>query len=91
MTRTDEQHLADVAAHTLRRLAWMYDDFEHLHSQLCQLADYAADNHPDLQHEFLIESAMVAKRFTCCVPEVVRDLASRLPIRGLDFNDRPCR
>lgn len=84
-TRTDEQRLADVAAHTLRRLGWMYDDFEHLHSQLRQLANHAADNHPDLQHEFLTDMAMAAKKFTCCVPEVVRDVASRLPLRGLDF------
>lgn len=86
-TRTDEQHRADVAAHTLRRLAWMCDDFGHLYSQLLMLADYAAEHHPDLQHEFLTDSAMAAKKFTCCVPEVVRDVASRLPLRGLDFGD----
>ncbi len=85
-TRTNEQRLADIAAHTLRRLSWMYDDFEHLHSQLLQLGDYAANNHPDLQHEFLTDMAMVAKKFTCCAPEVVRDIASRLPLRGLDFD-----
>jgi hypothetical protein len=90
-TRTPEQHMSDIAAHTLRRLGWMYQDLEALHSQLRLLADYAAEHQPDLGHEFLTNSAVAACKFTCCVPEVVRDIASRLPIRGLDWGEEISR
>jgi hypothetical protein len=88
-TRTPEQWMADVAATTLGRLGRMYDDLQALSGQLNRLAEYAAEHHPDLQHEFLAESAVAARRMTCCVPEFVRDIASRLPIRGLDFDEGP--
>jgi len=83
--RTREEHTADIAAHTLTRLDRMRDEFEKLAHQLRHLGRYAEQHHPDLDHEFMLMMAGAAQTFSCCLPESVRDVASRLPLRGLEF------
>jgi hypothetical protein len=95
--RTPEQHMADVAACTLGRLADLSEELDHLQRQLEMLAGWAAD-HPDVDYKSLVIlgddvagfgvlggviETLAALR--CWVPELVRDIAATLPIRGLEY------
>ncbi|QIS19217.1 hypothetical protein [Nocardia terpenica] len=84
--RTPAQHKADVAACTLDRLQRIAPELELLIWQLGMLGDYA-DEHPELgiNGAFLRRMGGHVWMLAHLVPEVVRDIASRLPIRGLDF------
>jgi hypothetical protein len=80
-TRTPAQHMADVAATTLARLARLHDELEHLGGQLSMLADWTAEHQPSLPHEWLGDVADTVDELGCCVPELVRDIAATLPTR----------
>jgi hypothetical protein len=86
--RTAEQHMADVAAATLARLHHLHGELGHLKTQLEALAYWADEHHPDTRHGLLLDhTAAVIGCLGCCVTEAVRDVASTLPIRGLDYGD----
>ncbi|MEG8183927.1 hypothetical protein GZH49_36260 [Nocardia terpenica] len=84
--RTPAQHKADVAACTLERLGRLAPELESLTGQLKMLGHYA-DEHPELgiNGAFLRRMGGQVWMLSHLVPEVVRDIASQLPIRGLDF------
>jgi hypothetical protein len=94
--RIDEQHMADVAAAALANLTELHDSLTSLRVQLQFLSDWATNHHPDihhkdrpdmLHHEFLgaVAHMVGALTYHGCVPEMVRDIAETLPIRGLDY------
>jgi hypothetical protein len=89
-TRTPEQHMADIAACTLNRLARLRGELDSLQGQLERLVDYG------IEHD-LFDSARIPvllgdtieslTALGCCVPTAVRDIASVLPIRGLEYGE----
>jgi hypothetical protein len=84
--RTPEQHMADVAAYTLARLAGIDEDMDYLTDQLADLADWAADDEPHLRHHpFLDDVANRLDTLRFDVPDAVRDIAATLPVRGVDY------
>jgi hypothetical protein len=96
--RTDEQHMADVAAATLANLTELHDSLSSLRVQLQFLSNWATEHQPDmrhkdrpdmLHHQFLAVAAYLVGALTYhgCVPDMVRDIAATLPIRGLDYGD----
>lgn len=89
--RTDEQHMADVASHTLERLARLDDEISSLARQLEMLADWDRQRSHLAADEFLDDVAQTVRQLACCVPEAVRDIAATLPIRGLDYGDGGAR
>jgi hypothetical protein len=59
--RTPEQHMADVAACTLGRLADLSEGLDHLQRQLEMLAGWAAD-HPDVDYKSRSSSSATTLR-----------------------------
>jgi hypothetical protein len=89
--RTDGQHMADVAAASLATLIGLRESLDHLGHQLAMLADWA-DDHGLACLDRLDAAANAANCLLCgCLPEAIRDLASGLPIRGLDWNETASR
>ncbi|WP_433594406.1 hypothetical protein [Nocardia sp. CA-145437] len=84
--RTPAQHHADIAACTLDRLQRIAGELDHLFLQFQSLCYYAAQ-HPELgvnaDHLLAAESAVAM--LLHCAPEDVRTMASKLPLRGLEF------
>lgn len=77
--------MGDVAAATLSRLAALRGEFGHLSDQLQLLAEWATDHGDPESADYLDSAARFAASLQCCVPGSVRDIAQRLPLRGLDF------
>jgi hypothetical protein len=90
-TRTPEQHMADVASYTLLRLARLNGELEALGSQLSHLADWVAEHHPHLAHEWLGEVADTVDELGCCVPQLVREIAATLPTRHRHLRATPTK
>jgi hypothetical protein len=90
--RTDDQVTADVAATTLARLAHICEEHHHLTHQLFELAEWAIENDPDGRGDELaifIGDVAASLRLNCglfdALAEGVRDIAAKLPMRGIDF------
>jgi len=91
---TAAHHAADGAAITLARLAGLRGELWTLHKQLVVLAEYI-DAHEDrggdsdaLAHAIGM-GALCARMLAQQGAEHVRTLASRLPLRGLDYEEVP--
>ncbi|WP_405159536.1 hypothetical protein OG203_23995 [Nocardia sp. NBC_01499] len=85
--RTPAEHMADVASSTLDRLDRICLELEVLSSQLGMLGGFALE-YPDLgvDGNYLLAASDGAVRMLLRdTPEEIRTLASRLPIRGLEF------
>ncbi|MET8875575.1 hypothetical protein [Nocardia sp. NPDC004604] len=85
--RTPAEHMADVASCTLDRLDGICLELELLASQLRMLGGFALE-HPDLGVDgnyLLAAGDGVVTMLLGYTPEEVRTLASRLPLRGLEF------
>ena len=86
--RSLHEHMADIAAATLARLQELHGELVHLEDQLDMLADWAVEQHQLADRgEFLTNIAVSISKLGCCVPEAVRDIASTLPVRGLDYGE----
>jgi hypothetical protein len=77
-TRTAEQHMADVAAYTLERLARLDEELDALRGQLEHLSDWADRHHKHDHAELLSDTADAVGILGCCVPDAVRDIAATL-------------
>ena len=97
--QSDEQHMADVAASALAILNKLEYDLRELGCWLKLLADWTADHEPDAvceceyhltsgwtRHDLFRQAVQATVVLGHCVPEVVRDIAADLPIRGLDYD-----
>jgi hypothetical protein len=93
--RTDEQVAADIAATTLARLARIDEEHHQLSHQLADLADRADDLDPDGDDESLRWAGMFLPDVAASLrlnyllfktaAECVRDIAAKLPVRGIDY------
>jgi hypothetical protein len=93
--RTDEQIAADVAATTLARLAHIDEEHHQLCHQLDDLSEWADDLNPDDDDESLRFDGMFLHDVAASVrlnhllfktaAECVRDIAAKLPLRGIDY------
>lgn len=81
-TRTDEQRAADVAADILASLGELYRELGDLAEEIEYLNGWAGE------HELLDNAITALMALRCdCLYEAVRDVASTLPIRGLDYGE----
>jgi predicted metal-dependent HD superfamily phosphohydrolase len=83
--RTPEQHTADIATATLARLQTIRTDLLLLRTQMHVLAAWAEDNGHD--PTTFDNAAQAAAHLAAGAPAAVRDMASRLPLRGLEFGN----
>jgi hypothetical protein len=89
--RTDEQITADIAATTLARLAHLDEEHHQLHHQLVELAEWVGDpdgpdgEYPDIFLFDVAASLRLNHLLFNTVAECVRDIAAKLPVRGIDY------
>ena len=84
--RTDEQIAADIAATTLARLAHIDEEHHQLHHQLADLAEWADDDRGvDIFLHDVAASLRLNRDLFETTAEAVRDIAAKLPVRGIDY------
>jgi hypothetical protein len=81
--------LGEFAARTLHRLDRLQDELYALSRELRFLAE-AARVAELPSRVFLIDEAIAVGALVGVVPEALRDMAARFPIRGLDYEGEPC-
>jgi hypothetical protein len=85
--RSPEQHMADVAAATLETISRLLPDARTLRAQLEILAGCARDLDRPLPDRLML--ACAAGMIFEDTAEAVRDIASTLPLRGIDYGIAP--
>ena len=92
--RTEEQHMADVANTTLGRLAKIRSELHSVSHQLNMLSYWAGrmDDDDELlasdRAELLALAAENAMDLATIIPGMVRDIASTLPMRGVEYGNQ---
>lgn len=84
-TRNPDQHASDVANAALATVARLMDDARVLAAQTQILGNYLHEK-DDVVPDYLI-MANTLPYVLGAAREVLRDIASRLPIRDLDWSD----
>lgn len=84
-TRNPEQHASDVANSALATSARLMDDARTLMAQTQILGSYLNEKDAVVPEELLM--ALYFPRVLSGIQETLRDIASRLPIRDLDWGD----
>jgi hypothetical protein len=78
--------LGEFAARTLHRLDRLQDELYALSRELRFLAEAAREAGLP-SRVYLIEEAIAVAALVSVVPEQLRDMAARFPIRGLDYEE----
>ena len=84
-TRTPDQHMSDVASSALRQLARWSDELNGLRRQFCLLSEHFGDRDDDQAHRLTTVAHAAAALSSEDTKELLRDVASTLPVRGIDF------
>ena len=80
--------MADVASSALRQLGRLRGELDGLHRQFSLLSKHVGDRNDDQAHRLravALAAALLASQDT---RELLRDVASKLPIRGIDYGVR---
>jgi hypothetical protein len=88
-TRSPDQHMSDIAAATLDRLARLDDELDSLKSQFAMLGRFTYDADSDSDKDKGLQLLGVASTLELLrsegVKNLVRDVAEKLPVRGIDY------
>jgi hypothetical protein len=77
--------MADIAAATLDRLAKLNDEFDYLKFQFAALGRFMYDIDSDKGLELLGVASIIDLIRSEGVKNLVRDVAEKLPVRGIDY------
>jgi len=85
-TRTPDEHLfADIAADTLSRLNKLDDELDYLKGRFEMLGYFTHQIDEDQGLQLLGAASTIQLLRSEGIKNLVRDVASKLPVRGLDY------